>query len=154
MLADLLLRALWAVLIASTLLILYWIANRVIVARARGRRLGLEELHPGIFAILYFTTSDCAPCKTVQRPALISLQARLGDSLQVIEVDAAAQPELADYWGVLSVPTTFIIDARGQARRVNHGVASAEKLEQQIEDITDKPNFFDNLKTLLHKYQS
>jgi thiol-disulfide isomerase/thioredoxin len=153
-LADLLLRALWAVLIASTVLILYRMANRVIVARARGRRLGLENLRPGVPAILYFTTPGCVPCKTVQRPALARLQEVLGHSIQVIEVDAAAQPELADYWGVLSVPTTFIIDTRGQARRVNHGVASAEKLEKQIEDIADKPNFLDNLKTMLHKYQS
>ncbi|HLE53485.1 MAG TPA: hypothetical protein VI755_15570, partial [Anaerolineales bacterium] len=41
----------------------------------------------------------------------------------------------ADYWGVLSVPTTFIIDRRGRPRRVNHGVASAEKLFKQIEDV-------------------
>ncbi|MGB5845119.1 MAG: hypothetical protein WBG94_11795, partial [Anaerolineales bacterium] len=59
MLADLLLRALWAVLIASTVLILYRMANRVIVARARGRRLGLENLRPGVPAILYFTTPGC-----------------------------------------------------------------------------------------------
>ena len=145
MLPNPLIRAFWALLIAGVLISLYWLVNKVILARVSGKRLGLENLRPGVPAILYFTTPGCVPCKTVQRPALARLQEVLGHSIQVIEVDAAAQPELADYWGVLSVPTTFIIDARGQARRVNHGVASAEKLEKQIEDIADKPNFLDNL---------
>jgi len=53
----------------------------------------------------------------------------------VIEVDAEARPDLANYWGVLSVPTTFIIDARGEPRRVNHGVASTDKLLGQLEEV-------------------
>jgi hypothetical protein len=48
-------------------------------------------------------------------------------------VDASAQPEVAQEWGVLSVPTTFVIDASGKPRFVNHGVANAEKLIQQLE---------------------
>ncbi len=51
----------------------------------------------------------------------------------MIEVDASARPEIAQEWGVLSVPTTFVIAANGQPRYVNHGVASAEKLIQQLE---------------------
>jgi hypothetical protein len=31
------------------------------------------------------------------------------------------------------VPTTFVIDANGKPRYVNHGVAMAEKLIQQLE---------------------
>ncbi len=44
------------------------------------------------------------------------------------------QPELADYWGVLSVPTTFVIDGQGQPRHINHGMTSQDKLRRQIED--------------------
>jgi hypothetical protein len=78
----------------------------------------------------------------------------MGGLIQVIEVDAAAQPELADYWGVLSVPTTFIIDARGRPRRVNHGVASAEKLERQIEEVDGNPYFMKYLPAILRDYQN
>ena len=135
--SDPLARALWAVLIIAGGLALSWAANRLILRRARSNQeSGLAPLpgrKPGIPAVLYFTTPNCAPCKTVQRPALQRLQAHLGDRLQIIEVDAAAQPELASRWGVLSVPTTFIIDARGQLRHVNHGATRAEKLIQQIE---------------------
>jgi thioredoxin 1 len=153
-LTEFLIRALWAVLIAGLLLSLYWVVNKVILARVRGKQLGLENLRPGVPAILYFTTPGCVPCKTVQRPALARLQEHLGDSVQVIEVDAAAQPNLADYWGVLSVPTTFIIDARGQARRVNHGVASADKLQAQIKAVARNRSTFAFLKKRLLKSQS
>jgi thioredoxin 1 len=114
------------------------LAFRVVNARLLRRRtgvdtpLGLESLRPGVPAILYFTTPDCAPCRTIQRPALAQVQARLGDGLQVIEVDCTRRPDLSDYWGVLSVPTTFIIDHHGHPRQVNHGVARAEKLFEQI----------------------
>lgn len=150
MLADLLVRAIWALLIASILVSAYWAVNWLIVNRARSKRLGLEDIRPNIPAILYFTTPSCVPCKTIQRPALARLQERLPDSIQVIEINAAARPDLADYWGVLSVPTTFIIDARGRPRRVNHGVSSAEKLQKQIEEVERQPFTF---RAILSKVQ-
>jgi thioredoxin 1 len=120
---------------------LYWIGNQVILARSRRHRRGLEVLTPGVPGILYFTTPDCVPCRTRQRPALQQLQTRLGQDFQIIQVDATEKPDLADYWGVLSVPTTFIIDSRGRPRRVNHGVQSAEDLYKQIKAIEAKPRF-------------
>ena len=151
MFADLLLRAFWALLIAGILLAAYLAFSWLIVARARSKRQGLEDIHPGVPAILYFTTPSCMPCKTIQRPALARLQERLGDSIQVVEIDAATRPELADYWGVLSVPTTFIIDSHGRPRRVNHGVSSAEKLQRQIEEVEGQPFTF---RTILSKVQN
>jgi len=52
--------------------------------------------------------------------------------LHVVEIDATEQPELASRWGVMSVPTTFVIDPSGALRHVNHGVARAEQLLMQI----------------------
>lgn len=146
-------RAAWALALILGGLALYWLANRLILARARGRRLGLESIRPGIPAILYFTTPFCAPCKTVQRPALERLQGQLGDGLQVIEVDAAARPDLADCWGVLSVPTTFIIDSRGRPRRVNHGLASTEKLLSQIEEVEGRSSYAEVAQGVLRRIQ-
>ncbi len=116
----------------------YWGWNKFQLRRlsgARGRRLlGLEAMQAGMPGILYFTTPDCQVCKTTQRPALNRLEAELAGGIQIIEVDATVQPELADYWGVLSVPTTFIIDSQGQPRHINHGVTGKEKLRRQVED--------------------
>lgn len=132
---DILTRSLITLFLIALGVGLYYFANRVILARVRGRRLGLESLRPGIPAILYFTSPMCVPCKTVQRPELARLQTRMGENgVQIIQVDCTERPDLAEYWGVLSVPTTFIIDAKGQPRGVNHGVVRADKLYQQIVD--------------------
>ena len=152
--AEILSRALWALAIVGLGVAVYLMANRIVLARAAQKFKSLEGFSIGIPAILYFTTPDCVPCKTTQRPALNRLQALLGDSLQVIEIDAVAQPRLADFWGVLSVPTTFIIDEHGLARRVNHGVASADKLLAQINQVSAQRSSFPFLRKVLLRFQS
>ncbi|NIN65297.1 MAG: conjugal transfer protein TraF, partial [Anaerolineae bacterium] len=125
--------------LAFILILLGWSLYQAIVRfgltyRAR-RSLKLDNYKPGRTAILYFTSSDCLPCKTVQRPALEKLATSYGDRLQIIEIDATREPRLADAWGVLSLPTTFIIDSQGRPRGVNHGVTRAQLLVRQLEEI-------------------
>ncbi len=129
---DLLVRLALAAIIIAAGLALYRLVSFLVVRRAQNKARSLEQLHPGKPAIVYFSTPDCAPCKTIQQPVLHKVQSRLGDRLQVIEVNAYEQPGLAKEWGVLSVPTTFIIDASGRARHVNHGVTPAEQLLKQL----------------------
>jgi len=128
-------RLLWALAIIGGGIGLYWLVNRWSLLRARGKSSGLESAPPGVPVLLYFTTPACAPCKTVQRPAIRRLGEQLGDQLQVIEVDASARPDLASHWGVMSVPTTFMIDASRRPRHVNHGVATVDKLLKQFNDL-------------------
>jgi thiol-disulfide isomerase/thioredoxin len=130
---DILPRAGWAIAIAALAFLAYWAWTRIQISRLRTPNRGLEAFVAGHPGILYFTTPDCVPCKTQQRPAFKKLTEDLGVEVQIVEIDATQSPELADYWGVLSVPTTFIIDSKLQPRGINHGVASAEKLKKQIE---------------------
>jgi thiol-disulfide isomerase/thioredoxin len=99
--------------------------------------LQLEEYISGKPAILYFTTQGCVPCKTVQAPALRRVSEIYQEQLQIIKIDALEQSHLADAWGVLSVPTTFIIDSDGRPRGVNHGVAREPKLLAQLEAASE-----------------
>jgi thioredoxin 1 len=132
--ADILLRTFLAFAIIVVGLAVYGFTNRLVLARAAGKFKALQGRKPGTPAILYFTTPTCAPCKTVQRPAIQQVKQALGEKIQVIEIDASERKDLADEWGVLSVPTTFIIDKSGQPRQVNHGVARAEKLLAQLDN--------------------
>ena len=136
---PILLRSLLTLGLVAAAVLAYTLANRLILRRAGKKRLGLEELIPGKAAILYFTMPGCVPCQTTQKPALARLKALTGGWVQVIEVDAVERPDLAESWGVLSVPTTFVIDSKGEPRRVNHGVTLAEKLLEQLEQVEGRP---------------
>lgn len=137
--SPLLIRALVALGLLAGGAALYWLFNRMILFRANQKTLGLAAFKPGKPAVLYFTMPGCVPCRTTQRPALEKLAGLVGDQVQIIEVDVVEQPALAESWGVLSVPTTFIIDPQGRPRSINHGVALAEKLIDQLEQVLEHP---------------
>ena len=87
---------------------------------------------PGTFILVYFTSQTCSVCETQQQPDLEKLSRLVGTGLQVFEIDTTEQPELASLCGVSRVPTTFLINPRGELRHVNHGVAKAEGLLIQM----------------------
>jgi thioredoxin 1 len=130
---DVVLRFGLALIIIGLGAFAYWLINQRLLIRARNNIFALVDKLPDKPVLVYFTTPDCAPCKTVQRPAIDRVSNLLGEKLEVIEINAYEQPDLAKTWGVMSVPTTFVLDARGEARYVNNGVARAEKLLEQIQ---------------------
>lgn len=130
------LRLLVAFTLSLSGLAAYAVYRQLSVRRAQTKRLGLETMQAGLPTILYFTTPSCAPCRTVQAPAIAQLAALYKGALQVVKIDAQAQPEVADHWGVMSVPTTFVIDPAGKPRFVNNGVTRAEKLQEQLLSIS------------------
>lgn len=133
--SDILLRFGFAIGIILLGTFTYWIVNQQLLVRAQNNAFSLVGMLPNKPVIVYFTTPDCVPCKTIQRPALNQLAGVMGDKLQVIEIDAVQQPDIAKKWGVMSVPTTFLLDAHGKARYVNNGVARVEKLMEQLQSL-------------------
>ena len=67
-------------------------------------------------------------------PALRALEKRM-EGRSSDRGRCAGQPDLAQKWSVLSVPTTFVLDRNGKPRQVNHGFASTEKLEGQLRRV-------------------
>jgi thiol-disulfide isomerase/thioredoxin len=133
--SEILLRSLLAIGIIGVGVGAYWLVNQRLLARARSNVFSLFKTFPNKPVLVYFTTPTCAPCKTVQRPAIDKIAKLLGEKLHVVEIDATQRPDLAKTWGVMSVPTTFLLDSRGEARYVNNGVARAEKLMEQIQTL-------------------
>lgn len=133
--SEILLRFGFAIVIIFFGVGAYWLINQYLLTRARASVNTLPAPLPKKPTIVYFTTPDCAPCKTVQRPALQKLTDLLGEKLHVIEIDASEHPDVARTWGVMSVPTTFLLDEKGTAKYVNNGVARLEKLIEQVKTL-------------------
>ncbi|MDR7481889.1 MAG: thioredoxin family protein [Armatimonadota bacterium] len=117
--------------VAAVALLLAWRRRRVL-------RLGAADLvasyrlNGARALVLAFTTPECAPCKTVQRPALQALEQRFPGQVVVAEVDALRERGLAARFGILTVPSTVVIASTGRVRAVNSGAVLAERLARQI----------------------
>lgn len=128
-------RSVVALVVVSLGIGFYGLLSHLVLRRAKNKLWELEGARRGVPAILYFTTPLCGPCHTVQDPIIESLAAAYGRALQVIRVDATAQPDVADRWRVLSAPTLFVFDARGVARFLNNGITPKSQLERQLQAI-------------------
>jgi thiol-disulfide isomerase/thioredoxin len=125
------------IVIAAALLV--WCAwNRYSLRRLKASASvdpALAAVAPGTPVIVYFTTPFCAPCRTQQVPALEQIAQAYGAGVQIVRVDAAEDTATADRWGVISAPTTFVLDSHRQPRFVNRGVATAAVLGDQLRQV-------------------
>ncbi|MEU6561275.1 thioredoxin family protein [Nocardia nova] len=96
---------------------------------------GVDEAVP---AVLHFSADWCGPCAAVRR-VVAGVVADLADTDQPprdIEVDIDAEAELARELNVLSLPTTFVFDARGRERFRISGVPKATDLRSALAPLT------------------
>jgi hypothetical protein len=99
--------------------------------QARGRTVPAELLQPSALSgrsILYFFGSHCSLCRQ-QSAVLDTLEAQEGTP--VTRIDAAHHAQLARSLGVMTVPSTAVLD-RGQVRAVNLGPRSLQDLQAQL----------------------
>ena len=80
--------------------------------------------------VVYFTTTSCVVCRVQQEPAIERLREELPE-LRIEQHDAVKDRELADKFGVLSVPTTAVYDRSGALVAINRGFAPAAQLYAQ-----------------------
>ena len=60
----------------------YWQINQRLLVRATNNVFTLLKKLPDKPVLVYFTTPDCAPCKTVQRPAIDRVSKMLGEKFR------------------------------------------------------------------------
>ena len=89
--------------------------------------------------VLAFSSEDCSPCHTLQRPALNRLLDARQGRVSVVEIDAASSPDLTQRYAVLTVPTTVVLDETGRARAINYGFAPLAKLLAQVDEALAAP---------------
>ena len=129
-------RIIILVVLAAASLIAYRAFNRWKLRRINEQDQLFTHFVPGKPGVVLFTAEYCYPCVTQQQPAIRRLVDQVGEkAVQVIHVDVEKNPEIAQRWGVLSLPTTFILDRDGKPRDINHGVTPTEKLKRQLDLI-------------------
>jgi len=89
-------------------------------------------------AVLYFTTAECAQCRLQQTPILAQLQAKV--DVAVHKLDAIEQAALAQVYGIMTVPTTVVLDTQLRPVAINHGVTPLQKLQAQISASESQPS--------------
>lgn len=82
-------------------------------------------------ALLYFTTETCAQCRFQQTPILRQLEASA--AIPVRTFDAIEHEQLARHYGILTVPTTVLLDRSRRPVAINHGLAPLHKLREQVQ---------------------
>jgi thiol-disulfide isomerase/thioredoxin len=91
---------------------------------------------PGIPAVVAFSAPYCRDCHNLQEPALARLEQSLSQRVSVKSLSALDYPDLVEQLGILTVPSTVVIDANGTVRHLNLGYASDVKLREQLAQAT------------------
>ena len=113
-----------------------WNARRVRALAETGGPLwhALGETPDGRPALVAFSTPSCAACHTAQAPAINVAEQHLGPTtVRVIRVDASRQPEVARAFGVMTVPSTVVLEPAGRVVAVNQGFAPSGRLIEQLQ---------------------
>jgi thiol-disulfide isomerase/thioredoxin len=92
-----------------------------------------HQIALGSPAVLYFTAEGCVQCKMQQTPVLERFTADTG--IAVHKLDAVVQQDLAEFYNVMTVPTTVVLDRQRRPVAINYGLASLPKLCQQVEAV-------------------
>lgn len=112
-----------------------WAMARRATDVLRRERSGRWSERPEVF---YFYTQDCVQCRAQQWPALEELAERLPERFTMHRIDALAEPGLADRFGIITVPSTVVVDRTGHVHALNYGYADVDRLEQQVHGAWDR----------------
>ena len=88
---------------------------------------------PGKESIMFFTNDNCHECEYLQKPALKQLQTK---NTQIFTINAADDLRLANYFRILTVPTTIILDNQGVPQFINQGYTNENILSEQLSQIS------------------
>lgn len=123
-----------ATVLALTLL---WLAWKTLQSRRLARLARSEPPSPlGALvedgpALLYFTTDDCAQCRFQQTPVINRVAAE--SAIPVFTLDAMTRQDLTRHFGILTVPSTVVLDRGRRPVAINHGFAPLPRLQSQVQ---------------------
>jgi hypothetical protein len=126
------------VVIAIVLLGGFVLASRLVsVAITRHLRIlsgNRIDARPGYPELLYFWTNECTLCKPqeLQIAQARRILERSGVKLRVRRINAHEDAALVHSMGVMTVPTTVVLDQEGKVSAWNPGLTSARRIVHQM----------------------
>lgn len=84
-------------------------------------------------AIVDFYASWCGPCRAIS-PVLEELAKEYGDKIVIYKVDVDASRDIAQVFGIRSIPAVLFIPMKGEAQ-MTVGGRSKEDFKKQIDTI-------------------
>jgi hypothetical protein len=132
------------VLVSILLVLVAWSGRRFVETQRRRALTAVPLIFSGatdtnaslsLVRILAFSSDDCRQCHEMQIPALQRVLDARGSKVSVAEVDAPNSPELTQRYRILTLPSTVIMDAAGQAHAVNYGFANTQRLLDQVDEV-------------------
>jgi thiol-disulfide isomerase/thioredoxin len=126
-------------LVAATLAISLVVRRRTQarLAAAEGRVLPAavrSRIPADAVGVLYFYGPHCGSCR--QQAAILD-QLVQREPTAVIKMDAVEHADLADTFGIATVPATVIVAPGGTAQRVNLGLRSLPVLTAQLREAAE-----------------
>ena len=92
-----------------------------------------EEVEEAEVPVLVdFWASWCRPCKMME-PVVEQISNDMGESIKVCKINIDEQPELAQKYNVMSIPT-FVLFKEGQEQKRMVGAMPKEELTKIFED--------------------
>ena len=131
----LLLLAVAALLALAVVIVRAWNARRtrqLATSEPRALFSALGVVPDGRPTVVSFSSPSCAACHQAQTPAVHAVIQRTR-GVRHVEVDTAAQPQVARAFGVLTVPSTAILASSGHLVALNQGFAPTARLLGQLQ---------------------
>ena len=114
--------------------VLLWLALRAIQIHRANQALAVMPSETANPVLLYFKSDNCAPCVT-QEQYLTDLEESVGQRMSVRRINTDYDREIAANYGVITVPTTLIVDPAGVVKYINYGITTTSRLAHQLEKV-------------------